>query len=144
MASPNFATYARYKSMQDDFANFLGQTGRLCKAPSHLLQEPEDPQKKDATPQPTPDGEADGKTASGRGRLKGKARKLARAKEDSKGKTKSEVVKTYKLYIKNYIPLAQHVAESKSVHSISKSEPSEEVIIPGTVSRKLEVKLTRT
>lgn len=125
--------------MQDDFANFLGQTGRLCKAPSHLLQEPENSQKKDTPPQPTPDD----KPTGGQGRLKGKARKLAREKENSEANTKFESVKTYKLYVKNYIPLAQHVADSKSVHSISESKSFEHVI-PKFLSHKLQVKLTRT
>lgn len=138
MASPIITTYGRYKSMQDDFANFLGQTGRLCKAPSHLLQEPEDPQGKDAPPQPTQED----KPTGGQGRLKGKARKLAREKENSEAKTKTEPVKTYKLYVKNYIPLAQHVADSKSVHSISESKSFEHVI-PKFFLQKLKVRLMR-
>lgn len=128
MALPIVTTYARYKSMQDDFANFLGQTGRLCQAPSHLLQKPEDPQEKDASAQLNTD---DGPHR--KGRPKGKERKVAQAKANPEASTKAKDTKTHKLYVNNYVSLAQHVATSKSVHAISKSSLFEYVIPKGLI-----------
>lgn len=60
--------YDHYKAWQDDFANFLGQTGLLCQAPPHLTR-PEGGEKTSVVSTP-------GTT----GRQKGKARKATKEK----------------------------------------------------------------
>lgn len=128
MASPIITTYTRYKSMQDDFANFLGQTGRLCQAPSHLLQKPEDLSEKDASAQLNTDDGPHRKR-----RLKGKERKAAQAKANPEASTKAKDTKTHKLYVNNYLSLSQHIAASKSVHAISKSSLFEYIVPKGLI-----------
>lgn len=91
--------YGRYKTNQDDLATFLAVTGNLCGAPNTLTR-------------PANESSANAKST----RPKGKDRKLA--KQRAVGNTIDEPTRQRapKLALSSYVPLAEIIAKSHSVH----------------------------
>lgn len=91
--------YGRYKSNQDDLATFLAVAGTLCGAPATLTK-PMDP--------------SSDNTKSNR--PKGKDRKLAKQRAAASNIDQSTRQRAPKLALSSYIPLAEAIARSSSVH----------------------------
>lgn len=91
--------YGRYKTNQDDLATFLAVTGNLCGAPATL----------------TRPGDASS-AATKSTRPKGKERKLAKQRAAGGIIDESTRQKAPKLALSSYIPLAEIIAKSSSVH----------------------------
>lgn len=100
MLPPILSTkYGRYKTNQDDLATFLAVTGNLCGAPATLTR-------------PGNASSTDTKST----RPKGKDRKLAKQRAAGPIIDESTRQRTPKLALSSYIPLAEIIAKSHSVH----------------------------
>ncbi|POS69509.1 hypothetical protein DHEL01_v212098 [Diaporthe helianthi] len=91
--------YGRYKSNQDDLATFLAVTGTLCGAPATLTK-------------PLNPSSDDTKSA----RPKGKDRKLAKQRAAAGSIDQPTRQRAPKLALSSYVPLAEVIAKSSSVH----------------------------
>ena len=91
--------YGRYKANQDDLATFLAVTGTLCGASSNLTK-------------PGHMSSDDAKST----RLKGKDRKLAKQRAAAATIDEPTRQKAPKLALSSYVPLAEVIAKSTSVH----------------------------
>lgn len=91
--------YGRYKTNQDDLATFLAVTGSLCGASSTLTR-------------PANESSANAKST----RPKGKDRKLAKQRAVGSTIDESTRQRAPKLALSSYIPLAEIIAKSRSVH----------------------------
>ena len=91
--------YGRYKANQDDLATFLAVTGNLCGAPPSLTK-------------PGNASSSDVKST----RPKGKDRKLARQRAAGGTIDESTRQRAPKLALGSYVPLAEIIARSSSVH----------------------------
>ncbi|KAI3397036.1 hypothetical protein diail_11271 [Diaporthe ilicicola] len=92
-------TYGRYKTNQDDLATFLAVTGSLCGAPATLIR-------------PANASSDDAKS----NRPKGKDRKLAKQRAAGGIIDESTRQRAPKLALRSYVPLAEIIAKSASVH----------------------------
>lgn len=91
--------YGRYKSNQDDLATFLAVTGTLCGAPATLTKPVET--------------SSDNTKSS---RPKGKDRKLAKQRAAASTTDQSTRQRAPRLALSSYVPLAEVIAKSSSVH----------------------------
>lgn len=91
--------YGRYKTNQDDLATFLAVTGNLCGASATLTQPSY--------------SSSDGTKST---RPKGKDRKLAKQRAAGGTIHESTRQKAPKLALSSYVPLAEVIAKSSSVH----------------------------
>lgn len=91
--------YGRYKTNQDDLATFLAVTGNLCGAPATLTK-------------PGSASSVDAKST----RPKGKDRKLAKQRAAGPIIDESTRQRTPKLALSSYIPLAEIIAKSRTLH----------------------------
>jgi hypothetical protein len=95
--------YGRYKTNQDDLATFLAVTGNLCGAPATLTK--------------PGSSSADNIKST---RLKGKDRKLAKQRATLAGGAvqvdESTRQRAPRLALSSYVPLAEVIAQSSSVH----------------------------
>ncbi|KAL1876978.1 hypothetical protein Daus18300_002586 [Diaporthe australafricana] len=91
--------YGRYKTNQDDLATFLAVTGNLCGAPTALTR-------------PVNTSSDDAKSS----RPKGKDRKLAKQRATGGIIDESTRQRAPKLALSSYVPLAQIIAKSSSIH----------------------------
>lgn len=91
--------YGRYKTNQDDLATFLAVTGNLCGAPATLTR---------------PANASSDIVKSTR--PKGKDRKLAKQRAVGHNIDETTRQKAPKLALSSYVPLAEIIAKSSSVH----------------------------
>lgn len=91
--------YGRYKTNQDDLATFLAVTGNLCGAPATLTK-------------PVNASSENAKSS----RPKGKERKLAKQRAVGGAIDEPARQRAPKLALSSYIPLAEIIANSSSVH----------------------------